>query len=172
MAIFHRYISQIHGNYRRAYLRSGLLVGALLVLHVVARHLIGRPVASPASYAGDAIMLVGVVLFMAYYRASLPEKRITLKEAMLFGMGTATVAAFVYGVALWLTGLLWPGQTVLFTGTVAGQEVSLQDPQLHYWAAWWGIYAGVLMWVLGGFGAFLGAIFLRNEKSEIKQHKQ
>lgn len=171
MAIFHRYSSRIHGNYRKAYLRCGLLTGGVLVLYVVVRLLIGSPVDRPTSLASDGILLVCEWLLMAYYRASLPERKITLKEAMLFGIGLAVVAAMVYGVALWVVGLVSPQQVALITTTMAGREVGVDDPQLHYWAAWWGIYAGVMMMILGGFGAFVGAIFFRNEKAEIKQHK-
>ena len=153
-------------------MRSGVLMGGLLTLYVVARLLVGMPVERPTSLASDGILLVGELLLMAYYRASLPERKITLKEAMLFGIGLAAVAAVVYGIALWVIGLLSPQQEALFTTSMTGQAVGADDPQLHYWAAWWGFYACVMTLVLGGFGAFIGAIFFRTEKAEIKQHKQ
>lgn len=168
MGIFHRYRSTIHGNYRKAYLRCGLITGTLLTAYMLVRLLMGSPLPSPTSYVSDAIMLVAVFLFMAFYRNSLPDKRITLKEAMLFGIGTAVVAALFYGLALWAFGSAFPQQTVLFTNTVAAKEITTQDPQLHYWAAWWAIYSCILMALLGAFGAFVAAIFLRNEKSEVR----
>ena len=172
MAIFHRYKSEIHGNYRRAYLRGGLATGVLLALYVLVRLLSGSPMESPVSLIVDAILLVVLTLLTAWYRNSLPEKKITLKEAMLFGIGTAAVAGVVYGLLLWAIGLGSQPQTVLFTNTMlGGNSVDLQNPQLHYWAAWWAIVAGVETIVLGAFAAFLAAIFFRNEKSEIK-HKQ
>ena len=171
MSIFHRYQSTIHGNYRKAYLRSGLLTGALLVLYVLARLLMGSAVQSPVSYISDAVMLILVALFTAFYRNSLPEKKITLKEAMLFGMGTAVVGAVVYGVALWVIGITFPQQAAIFTTTMTGQETLPGDPQIRYWAAWWGIVGGVSLMVVGAFGSFLASIFFRNEKSEIKHKK-
>ena len=168
MKVFHRYNSTIHGNYRKAYLRCGLITGVLLAAYVLVRLLMGSPLESPTSYVSDAVILVAVVLFMAFYRNSLPEKKITLKEAMLFGIGLSVVASFIYGVALWAIGFAHPQQAVLFTNTVTAQEITMQDPQLHYWAAWWGIYSFILMALLGSFGAFVAAIFFRNEKSEIK----
>lgn len=171
MGIFHRYQSTIHGNYRQAYLRGGLLTGALLVLYLLARLLMGAPVQSPVSYISDAVMLVLVVLFTAYYRNSLPEGKITLKEAMLFGMGTAVVGAAVYGISLWIVGLIFPQQAVIFTGTMAGVEIPQTDSQIQYWAALWGIVGGVSLMIVGAFGAFLASIFFRNEKSEIKHKK-
>lgn len=172
MGIFHRYNSTIHGNYRKAYLRSGLITGLLLSAYVLIRLLMGKPLESPTSYVSDAVMLVAVFLFMAFYRNSLPDKKITLKEAMLFGIGTAVVAAFIYGLALWAFGLAFQQQAALFSTTMTGNEVTTQDPQLHYWAAWWAIYSFVLMALLGSFGAFVAAIFFRNEKSDIKNRKK
>lgn len=171
MKVFHRYNSTIHGNYRKAYLRSGLITGLLLSAYVLVRILMRSPLESPMSYVSDAVMLVAVFLFMAFYRNSLPEKKITLKEAMLFGVGTAVVGSLLYGLALWVIGLVYPQQALLFTNTVTGQEITMQDPQLHYWAAWWAIYATVLMALLGSFGAFVAAIFFRNEKAEIVKGK-
>ena len=172
MKVFKRYSSTIHGNYRKAYLRSGLITGVLLAAYVLIRLLMGKPLESPTSYVSDAVMLVAVFLFMAFYRNSLPDKKITLKEAMLFGIGTAVVAAFIYGLALWAFGLAFQQQTALFSTTMTGNEVTTQDPQLHYWAAWWAIYSFVLMALLGSFGAFVAAIFFRNEKSDIKNRKK
>lgn len=169
MGIFHRYSSTIHGNYRKAYLRCGLITGLLLTAYMLVRLLMGKPLESPASYVTEGILLVAVFLFMAYYRAALPDKKITLKEAMLFGMGLASVASFFYGLALWALGIAFPQQTVLFTNSMTGQGVTLQDPQLHYWAAWWAIYSFLLLLLLGCFGAFVAAIFFRNEKSEIRK---
>jgi len=170
MGIFHRYDSTIHGNYRKGYLRSGAITGILLSAYVLVRLLMGSPTPSPASYVTDAILLVAVFLFTAYYRNALEEKKITLKEAMLFGMGTAVVAAVVYGLALWAVGLAFPQQCVVFAKTMMGKVLTLQDPQLHYWAAWWAIVGAVEVAVLGAFGAFVAAIVFRNEKSQIK-HK-
>lgn len=170
MSIFHRYKSTIHGNYRRAYLRSGLLTGALLAAYVTIRLLAGSPMERPVSLISDILLLVLLFLLTAWYRNSLPEKRITLKEAMLFGIGTSAVAALVYGLALWAVGLLSDSQTVLFTTSMTGNPVTTDDPQLHYWAAWWALFAAASTLLLGAFASFLAAIFFRNEKSEIK-HK-
>lgn len=167
MSIFHRYRSTIHGNYRRNYLRCGLLTGVLLTAYVLVRLLMGKPVASPLSYVSDAILLVCIFLFAAYYRSALPDKKVTLKELMLFGIGTAAVAALLYGLMLWGIGLAFPQQAVLFTNNMTPSEVTLQDPQLHYWAALWAIVAAVESLLLGAFGAFLAAILFRNEKGEV-----
>lgn len=172
MGIFHRYKSEIHGNYRKAYLRGGALTGVLLAAYVLIRLLVGTPMESPVSLVIDAILLVVLCLLTAWYRGSLPDKHITLKEAMLFGIGTAAVAGVVYGLLLWAIGLSSATQTALFTNTMTGNNVTTEDPQLHYWAAWWAIVAGIETIVLGAFGAFLASIFFRNEKSEIKTHKQ
>ena len=169
MGVFHRYKSEIHGNYRRAYLRSGLMSGVLLAAYVLVRLLAGTPMESPMSIVVDAILLVVLFMLTAWYRNSLPEKRITLKEAMLFGIGTAAIAGIVYGLLLWAIGLASSEQTVVFTNTMIGENtVDGLNPQLHYWAAWWAIVAGGETILLGSFGAFLASIFFRNEKSQVK----
>lgn len=160
----------MHGNYGRAGLRSGLLTGALMALYVLVRLLMGNPMQSPVSLVIDAILLVAIILLTAYYRNSLPDKRITLKEAMLFGICTAAVAGVVYGLLLWAINASSAEQTMLFTNSMTGSEITTTNPQLHYWAAWWAIVSGVGAIVLGAFGAFIAAVFFRNEKSEIK-HK-
>ena len=171
MGFFHRYKSEIHGNYRKSYLRCGLLTGALLGGYVLVRMLMGSPVGSPTSLVSDIVMLVAVFLFTAYYRNALPEKKITLKEAMLFGMGLALVASVVYAVMLYVIEMCSTAQTVLFTNTLTGQEITAENPQLHYWAAWWAIMSFLMMLLLGSFGAFVAAVFFRNEKGEVWKRK-
>lgn len=172
MRFFHRYRSTIHGNYRKAYLRCGLITGVLLMLYIMVRYMMGTPAESPEAYLSDGIMLLAVFLFTLLYRNALPEKKATLKELMLFGIGTAVLASLLYGLFLWGFGCAAPGQTVLFTHTLSGQEITAGDPLLHYWAALWAIVAGVKLSVLGGFGAFISAIVLRNEKGDVSNKKK
>lgn len=172
MGFFHRYKSTIHGNYRRAYLQGGLVVGLLLAAYILSRWLMGRPVESPLSYVSDAILLVLLFLLAAYYRRSLPEGRVTLKELMLLGIGSSAVAAIVYGLLLWLFQRVFPDQTLLFNEIMVpdNPESNVAYP-IGYWAAWWALLAGVEVLLLGSFGGFLAAILFKNEKSEIK-HKE
>ena len=164
MNYFRRYDSTIHGNYRKAYLRCGLITGGLLTLYIMMRDLMGTPAESPEAYLSDGIMLVAVFLFTLLYRNSLADKKASLKELMLFGLGTALVASVLYGICLWLFGYAVPEQTVLFTTTMRGEEAVAAAPS-HYWAAWWGLESGIKLAVLGGFGAFIAALLFRNEKS-------
>lgn len=170
MRFFHRYSSTIHGKYRKVYLRCGLITGGLLALYIMVRYLMGSPAESPEAYMSDIIMLVAVFLFTLLYRNSLAEKKATLKELMLFGMGTAVVASVLYGLCLWLFGYAIPEQTDLFTRTLRGEEAVLSAPS-HYWAAWWGFESAIKLAVLGGFGAFIAAIVFKNEKGAIKEKK-
>jgi uncharacterized membrane protein (GlpM family) len=171
MKFFHRYNSTIHGNYRKAYLRCGLITGGLLALYIMVRYLMGSPAESPEAYMSDIIMLLAVFLFTLLYRNSLEEKKATLKELMLFGLGTAVVASLLYGVCLWLFGYAVPEQTDLFTRTLRGEEAVLSAPS-HYWAAWWGIESAIKLAVLGGFGAFVASLLFKNEKSDVHSKKE
>lgn len=171
MKFFHRYNSTIHGNYRKAYLRCGLITGGLLALYIMVRYLMGSPAESPEAYMSDIIMLLAVFLFTLLYRNSLEEKKATLKELMLFGLGTAVVASLLYGICLWLFGYAVPEQTDLFTRTLRGEEAVLSAPS-HYWAAWWGVESAIKLAVLGGFGAFVASLLFKNEKSDVHSKKE
>jgi len=166
LRFFHRYRSTIHGNYRKAYLRSGLLTGVMLMLYLWVRYLMGNPAESPVSYLSDGILLVAGFLFTMLYRNALPDRKATLKELMLFGMGTAVIACVVYGVFIWIMGFTARGQIELFTGTMM-DNAPFTDYPAHYWSAFWGFVSAVIMAVLGGFGAFISALILKNEKGEI-----
>ena len=167
MKFFRRYDSTIHGNYRKAYLRCGLITGGLLTLYIMVRYLMGTPAESPEAYLSDGIMLLALFLFTLLYRNSLAEKKATLKELMLFGLGTALVASVLYGICLWLFGYAVPEQTLLFTTTMRGASAVAAAPS-HYWAAWWGIESAIKLALLGGFGAFIAALLFRNEKSALR----
>ena len=166
MKFFRRYNSTIHGNYRKAYLRCGLLTGLMLILYLLVRWLMRNPAESPESYLSDGILLVSIFLFTMLYRNELPERKVTMKELMLFGIGTAIVACFLYGIYIWLSGIAIPGQTELFTKTLMQSADFLQYP-VGYWSALWGVVAAVKMAVLGGFGAFISALILKNEKGTV-----
>ncbi len=167
MKFFHRYKSTIHGNYRRAYLRSGLLTGLMLVLYLLVRWMMGNPAEIPVSYLSDGILLVAVFLFSMLYRNALPNRMVTMKELMLFGIGTALLACAMYGLYIWVLGFAIPGQIELFTDTMM-EDTPYADYPAHYWSALWALVAAVVMAILGGFGAFISALILKNEKPEIK----
>jgi hypothetical protein len=167
MKFFHRYKSTIHGNYRRAYLRSGLLTGLMLVLYLLVRWLMGNPAEIPVSYLSDGILLVAVFLFSMLYRNALPNRMVTMKELMLFGIGTALLACAMYGLYIWVLGFAIPEQIELFTGTMM-EDAPYADYPAHYWSALWALVAAVVMAILGGLGAFISALILKNEKPEIK----
>ena len=145
MGFFHRYQSEIHGNYRKGYLRFGIITGVVLMLYILVRYMMGL-----------------------LYRNVLPDRKATLKELMLLGLGTAVVGSVLYGLFLWAFGSAVPEQTELFTRTLRGEDAFLSAPA-HFWAAWWGIESGIKLSVLGGFGAFVAALVFRNEKSAIHQ---
>ena len=63
-------------------------------------------------------------------------------------------------------GFAVPGQIELFTNTMMENE-PFTDYPAHYWSAFWGFISAVIMAVLGGFGAFISALILKNEKGEI-----
>lgn len=165
MKPFHRYTSTIHGNYRRAYLRSGVLVGLLLAAYIIIRRLIGQPAQSPISLITDAILIISILLLSAYYRSALPEKQVTLKELMLFGIGTSLIAAITYGLLLWAHMSLDAPTTITFVQSLTGQTSTISDPQYHYWPPFITLLTLINITLLGSFASFLTAIILRTEKA-------
>lgn len=161
MSIFHRYQSTIHGNYRRAYLRSGLITGALLAAARLALTLNQSSlITQHSSLILNILLIVAVFLFTAWYRHGLPDQKVTLKEAFLFGAGLSFVAALLYALLLFIL------QTTFYNLLPANEHT---DYPPHYWAAWWAILAFVETLLLGSFSAFVASILFRNEKSQIKQ---
>jgi len=138
----------------------------MLMLYLWVRYLMGNPAESPVSYLSDGILLVAGFLFTMLYRNALPDRKATLKELMLFGMGTAIIACVVYGVFIWIMGFTAQEQIELFTGTMMDNAPFTNYPA-HYWSAFWGFVSAVIMAILGGFGAFISALILKNEKGEI-----
>ena len=148
-----------------------MLTGVMLMLYLLVRWLMRNPAESPVSYLSDGILLLAVFLFTMLYRNSLPDRKASLKELMLFGMGTALVGCLLYGLYIWVAGFAITGQIELFTNTLMENE-PFADYPAHYWSALWALMSVVFMAVLGGFGAFISAIILRNEKPEIKKKEK
>lgn len=147
------------------------MTGIMLVLYLLVRWLMRNPAESPISFLSDGILLVAGFLFTMLYRNTLPDRKATLKELMLFGLGTAILACFLYGLFIWVSGFAIPGQIELFTNTMKGSGEFSKFPA-HYWSAFWAFIAAVFMAVLGGFGAFISALILKNEKPVVKTKKQ
>lgn len=147
------------------------MTGIMLVLYLLVRWMMNNPAESPISFLSDGILLVAGFLFTMLYRNTLPDRKATLKELMLFGLGTAIMACFLYGLFIWVSGFAIPGQIELFTNTMKGSGEFSKFPA-HYWSAFWAFIAAVIMAVLGGFGAFISALILKNEKPVVKTKKQ
>lgn len=147
------------------------MTGIMLVLYLLVRWMMNNPAESPISFLSDGILLVAGFLFSMLYRNTLPDRKATLKELMLFGLGTAILACFLYGLFIWVSGFAIPGQIELFTNTMKGSGEFSKFPA-HYWSAFWAFIAAVFMAVLGGFGAFISALILKNEKPVVKTKKQ
>lgn len=147
------------------------MTGIMLVLYLLVRWMMRNPAESPISFLSDGILLVAGFLFSMLYRNTLPDRKATLKELMLFGLGTAILACFLYGLFIWVSGFAIPGQIELFTNTMKGSGEFSKFPA-HYWSAFWAFIAAVFMAVLGGFGAFISALILKSEKPVVKTKKQ
>lgn len=171
--IFRRYKSTIHGNYRVAYLKWGLLSGALMSLYLLLRHLLGSPCPSPADLWKDLLLVVVMLLAMYLYRKNLSDGKVTMKELLLLGLGIGLVSAVVYGLFVWLyCGVLYPEMTALyadrFKTDASSAEGYLAALNPWMWALMFGFVNTALTSIIV---AFFGALIFRTEKGDIVSPK-
>lgn len=166
--IFRRYRSEIHGNYRVAYLKYGLLTGVVMSLYLFLRHWIGHPLPTPSDLVKDFILIAAIVLFTYVYRKGLPDRRVTFKELILMGMGIGLVAALVYGLALWLyCGVAYPDMTEAYAAGFRTEESSSEGYLAALNPAMWAFFYGFLHTVVTSIiVAFFAALVFRTEKGE------
>lgn len=167
--IFRRYKSEIHGNYRIAYLKWGLLTGVLLSLYLLARHLLGAPCTSPADLGKDGLLIVAMLVSMYLYRRSLPEKRVTMKELLLLGIGIGLVSAVVYGLFVWLyCGVMYPEMTEVYAEQFKTDEARAEGYLAALNPVMWALMFGFVNTALTSIiVAFFGALIFKTEKAEL-----
>jgi hypothetical protein len=177
MKILRRYQSEIYGNYRIAYLRDGLITGAVMGLAVLFCKVIYYPIYAPENYVTDAVLLVFTLVFAYKYRNSLPEKKVTFKELILFGLGLGIVAAVVYGLYLFLYGgvidkgfaarclehFIYGEQNGSGTEEEKNATIAvMQSYKLHTWA-FIGMFRTAVMSIMT---SFVAALIFRTEKAK------
>ena len=180
-----RYKSTIYGNWRRAVLIDGSVVGVLMSVVMALRDSLSpQPMAAPQNIVTDILLLVAVVWFSYQYRRGLPDQKVTLKELLLLGVGIGVVSGIVYGLWTWFNcsvlndGLVehYNQSRIQAMQTAAADSntvipESLEDAVAkvqRYTAARWGFIAGFRSAVLSVIIAFFTAILLRTEKGEIR----
>jgi len=166
--IIRRYNSTIHGNYRFAYLKYGLLTGLLMSLYVLVRHWIGCPSATPSDIGKDVVMIAAMLFFSYLYRRSLGDGMVTFKELALLGLGIGLVSALVFGLFVWLyCGIIYPEMTAFYAENFRNDETtaegfaSAQNPMM--WAIFFGFVHTVVTSIIV---AFFSALIFRTEKGE------
>ena len=175
---FRRYKSTIYGNYRKAYVIDGLLVGGAMSLIAAVRDwLAAQPMATPENYITELVLLVGTLWASYHYRKQLPDGKVTLKELMLLGLGIGVVSAVVYGLWTWLhcgiinnclvdyynqsrIGVMEPAETS------EAAKVAIENVK-KYTAGDWAFIAGFRSAVMSVIITFFTALVLRTEKGEV-----
>lgn len=168
--IFRRYKSEIHGNYRVAYLKWGLLTGLLLGLYLFVRHFVGVPMKLPFDYGNDAVLIVAILFFTYFYRKRLPDGLVSLKELLLLGLGIGIVAAVVYGLSVWLyCGVLFPDMTAVYAAQFKTEETTPEQYAAALNPVWWAFLYGFLKTAITSIiVVFFAAIIFRTEKGEVR----
>jgi len=175
---FRRYKSTIYGNYRKAYVIDGLLVGGAMSLIAAVRDwLAAQPMATPENYITELVLLVGTLWASYHYRKQLPDGRVTLKELMLLGLGIGVVSAVVYGLWTWLhCGIINSGLVDYYNQSRIGvmepaetseaAKVAIENVK-KYTAGDWAFIAGFRSAVMSVIITFFTALVLRTEKGEV-----
>ena len=175
---FRRYKSTIYGNYRKAYVIDGLLVGGAMSLIAAVRDwLAAQPMATPENYITELVLLVGTLWASYHYRKQLPDGKVTLKELMLLGLGIGVVSAVVYGLWTWMhCGIINSGLVDYYNQSRIGvmepaetseaAKVAIENVK-KYTAGDWAFIAGFRSAVMSVIITFFTALVLRTEKGEV-----
>jgi hypothetical protein len=102
MGLLNRYKSTMHGNYWKGICKYGLLIGIGLSLVVLVRYWLMYPISQPVSYTENFAMLIFMFLAVFFYKRGLEERKITLKESYILGLGSGIVASIIYGMFLFV----------------------------------------------------------------------
>ena len=177
-SFFRRYKSTIYGNYRKAYVIDGLLVGGAMSLIAAVRDwLAAQPMATPENYITELVLLVGTLWASYHYRKQLPDGKVTLKELMLLGLGIGVVSAVVYGLWTWMhCGIINSGLVDYYNQSRIGvmepaetseaAKVAIENVK-KYTAGDWAFIAGFRSAVMSVIITFFTALVLRTEKGEV-----
>ncbi|MBR1644359.1 MAG: DUF4199 domain-containing protein [Bacteroidales bacterium] len=167
----------MYGNYRRAALLGGLASGLLLLLYVLVRYLVGRPISAPQTYGSDLLLLASMLGVAYVYRRRLPDERVTFKELMLLCLGLGVIASAVYGLFLWLYGQAIDTHFAqrCVEGWLMGMDTSGAEDNQHastvvaqYTVVNWALTGAVRTAIMSILEAFVAALVFRTEKGNLK----
>lgn len=176
MGLIRRYKSEIHGNYKRAWLQYGIITSIAMVLSVLIRYALTYPIESSFSWTDDVIILICLVGFTITYRSTLPEKLITFKEIYVLNLGIGFISAIIFGFFIWYyasrVDISFPDR--YYASMMAQSETSELSPDVYETqtkamstpgnlALQGGVLTFVNVLVLG----FFVAIFLKTEKQNL-----
>ena len=181
--IFRRYKSTIYGNYRKSYLIYGMVTGiAMFVILFVRDWMSDSPMSQPENFITELVMGVGIILFTYRYREQLPDKKVTLKELMLLGLGIGVVGSVVYGLLTWVNCRSINTELVEFYNQ---ERISVMEPAessaeakaavelvKKYTAGDWAFIGGFRSAVMSIILTFFAALIFRTEKSPVVERNK
>lgn len=136
------------------------------------------PMSSPENYVTEIVLALGIFLTCIIYRNGLPDKKVTLKELLLLGLGIGLVSAIVYGLWLWLNLSVLAPELVDYYNeerinmmepaeTSAAAKLAVEQVR-RYTAGNWAFIGGFRSAVMSIIITFFAAIILRTEKGEVR----
>lgn len=181
-AIIRRYSSVMHGNYRWAGVKYGVVMAAGLCFSLFLRYILGHPANAPIAKDETWVVFIGLILMslvlVFHYRRNLTEKKISFKEGFLVSFYACLVACviyavFMYGYTLYIDNSAldsFHDRTIdVMTRTIAASEHrdidSVVLPEMPY-LVMWGMVLNMVMSILV---AFITGIICRNEKKQLHE---
>ncbi len=177
--IITRYKSVMHGNYKLAGVKYGIVMAAGLCVFLFLRYVVGHPANAPIAKDETWVVFLGLLLMslmlVFHYRRNLIERKISFKEAFLVSfysclVACAIYAVFMYGYTLYIDNGLdsFHDRTIdVMTRSIARSENIDIDkvvlPEMPYLVAW----GMVLNMIMGILVAFITGVICRNEKKQL-----
>ncbi|MCH3923948.1 MAG: DUF4199 domain-containing protein [Bacteroidales bacterium] len=102
MKLLRQYSSTMHGNYKKASLGYGIVMGIVMSLILLVRYLIYMPAKAPITTIDEIALLVLMAIATIIYKNGLKDKRITFKEAYMIAFLSAIVCVIIYGIFMYI----------------------------------------------------------------------
>ncbi|MBQ9638023.1 MAG: DUF4199 domain-containing protein [Bacteroidales bacterium] len=175
MRLIRQYESVIYGNYHKAALQGGVVIGLALLVYILLFFFVGNPISSPETFGIDGVLFLCTGSIFVLYRRRLPDGKVSMKELMLLGVDACLIGAALYGVELYLYATLLDVQfsdrcfSTMAKGLQDADDTQVVNIISNYSAVNWALMGCVRLAVMSIIFVLVLALCMRTEKSRLKQ---
>jgi hypothetical protein len=90
------------GKMWKGILKYGILIGLGLIIIVLIRFWINKPIAYPIGYSEYVSLLIFMFIGGLLYKKGLEESRITFKKSYFMALGSGIIGSIIYGMFIYL----------------------------------------------------------------------